>query len=116
MAQPDTIAANELKLYGDNESKLYPLKQNIEANLLKKAKKGTYQHGRAPKAWMYFADASAKAYTKEFGGGSGRSGSFGVFDKATRELAAKMWADEFAEEHGLPRGKAKKLPARKSRR
>lgn len=111
--QPDTIAAHELVLYGTNTGQLYPMRQRIEEQLRKKAKKGTYQHSRAWKAWMYFADASAKSYTKEFGKMPGQT-AFGSFDKPTRELAARQWADDFAEKEGFPRKEAN-LPTREKK-
>jgi hypothetical protein len=85
----DQHAQTELDLYAENTSELYNQKKAILANLQRKAKKGTYDHTKAAKLWMYWVDAASKRYRKEFGG------SPETFNKATREALAKELADRY---------------------
>ena len=80
----DPHAAEELDLYIENESRLYPQKQSILANLKKKVAKGVYDPTKAAKLWGYWVTEGAKHYLKELGS-SGHS-----FNKATREHVAKQ--------------------------
>lgn len=98
----DEHAAQELVLYIENDAKLFDSNsqaQSIRKNLLRKMKKGVYDHKLAEQAWMYLMEAGAKAYTKEFGS-SPRDWST-MFNKATRELAAAYFARDFEEEAKL---------------
>ena len=64
----DEAAADELRLYIDNDGDLYrQLTQPIMKNLMKKIDKGTYEHDLGVKAFMHLVDAGAKKYVKEFG-------------------------------------------------
>lgn len=56
----------ELLLYADNTSEIYPMKQQIIKNMKKKIEKGVYDPEAAVKGWMYWVDAAAKLYGKEF--------------------------------------------------
>lgn len=56
----------ELILYADNESELYPQKKSIIANLKKKIEAGKYDKALAPKLWLYWLDKAATKYCKEF--------------------------------------------------
>lgn len=107
--------ARELQLYADNTSALYGQKQSIEKNLSIKMYKGTYSSALAPKLWMYWLEAAAKRYVKEFGGDVRT-----LFPKATREQAAVECAKDFEAEFKLgnfdrykPKGIAKKEAAAK---
>lgn len=96
------MAAEELVLFIDNERDLAPFGPEGQGkaaadNLRRKMARGTYDPLLAPKQMMYVADAGAKRYTKEHGT-PGPHGSFGIFNKATRELAAQMLARAFEEE------------------
>jgi len=64
----DEHAATELELYADNTAELYNQKVAILENLKKRLAKGTYDKEKAIKLWMYWVDAAAKRYAKEFGG------------------------------------------------
>ena len=88
----DTQAANELDLYAENTSELYNQKKSILANIQRRLKKGTYDHSLAPKLWMYWVDAAAKRYVKEFGSGGNIST---IFNKATREHLARELANRY---------------------
>jgi hypothetical protein len=59
-------AANNLSLYIDNESVLYPKRMAVVAGLKKKWKAGKYDHKRALDAWKFLVDDAAKRYAKEF--------------------------------------------------
>ena len=94
LQEVDQIAADELKLYIDNDGELYRRQtQPIIKNLMKKRAKGVFDIKKAAKLFMYLVDAGAKKYNKDFGTpGPG----FGAFDKATRMAVAKEMAEEFA--------------------
>lgn len=86
----------ELQIYIVNDSDLY--RQRVEPiikNLAKKMKKGTYDHAKAVKLWMYLADAGAQKYTKEFD--TRGASSYGIFTKADRLAVAKELADYYRE-------------------
>ena len=96
---PET-EAHELALYTVNEADLYRQRaQPIMTNLRKKIRKGTYDAVKALKLWAYLADAGAQKYTKEIGEG-GPNGSYGIFSKADRALAAKELAEHYEDELG----------------
>jgi hypothetical protein len=88
----DTQAADELDIYAENTSELYNQKQSILANIRRKLASGKYNHALAPKLWMYWIDAAAKRYNREFGSGGNIST---IFNKATREHLAKELADRY---------------------
>lgn len=89
----DEHAATELDLYAENTSELYNQKKSILANIQRRLKNGTYDHSFAPKLWMYWVDAAAKRYTKEFGGP--RDNISVIFSKATREHVARELANRY---------------------
>lgn len=63
----DMHAVRELEIYADNTRNVYF--QNIMPtveNLRKKRERGLYDRTLAVKAWMYVANAAAKAYAAEF--------------------------------------------------
>jgi hypothetical protein len=79
-----THEETELDLYLYNTSELWPLHESIVQNLKRKIERGTYDPARAPDAWIYWVEAGAKRYVREFGGGAW----FQVFDKQTRDALA----------------------------
>tara|TARA_Y100000310_G_scaffold265162_1_gene276054 strand:- start:2536 stop:4146 length:1611 start_codon:yes stop_codon:yes gene_type:complete len=90
----DVNAADELKMYIENDAQLYKSQLvPIVKNMQRKMKSGKYDHKKAPKLWMYLVDAGAKKYVKEFGGDV-RS----MFDKQTRQYVAQQMADEYKNE------------------
>jgi len=87
----DMIAAEELKLYADNDSKTYfSIYMPTVKNLDKKTKKGSFDSEKAVKAFLYVTDYAAKRYCYEFGGIWHK-----VFNKATREETAKLLLDDY---------------------
>lgn len=88
----DTQAATELDLYAENTSELYNQKKSILANIRRRISSGKYNHAMAPKLWMYWVDAAAKRYVKEFGSGGNIST---IFNKATREYLALELANRY---------------------
>jgi hypothetical protein len=92
----DETAARELDIYIENTSELYAQKKAIIANIQRKLKSGKYDHALAPKLWMYWVDAGAKRYVKEFGAPGDKIDS--IFDKATRHAVAKELADRYLQE------------------
>lgn len=89
----DTTAATELDLYAENTSELYNQKKSILANIRRRIKSGKYDHSLAPKLWMYWVDATAKRYVREFDAPGARIDS--VFNKATREYLARELANRY---------------------
>jgi nuclear transport factor 2 (NTF2) superfamily protein len=89
----DEVAADELLLYLDNERDLYRQKQEIAENLVKKIKKGTYDHRLAGALWGYVVERAAKKYAKEFSA-SERDWSR-IFPPATRDIVSKQLADRW---------------------
>jgi len=90
----DEHAATELELYADNTSELYNQKLSIIENMRRRIAKGTYDKEKALKLWMYWVDAAAKRYVKEFGGGTWHE----VFGTGTRlEVARREEERERAE-------------------
>jgi hypothetical protein len=87
--------ARELSLFAENDEPLYRrMVKPIEKNLARKIKKGTYDSKMALKAWEYLAEAAAKKYVKEFGGGSW----FQIFPPSARREMARDWRDAFEAE------------------
>lgn len=86
----DEHAKNELDLFIENQSGMYPMKQAIIKNLALKRAKGKYDPAKAPKAWQYWVDRGAKEYTKEFGVSGDR-----IFDKTTRTALAEDLAKRY---------------------
>jgi hypothetical protein len=95
-APVDTHALNELDLYAENTSELYPQKKAILANLQKKAKKGIYDKTKAAKLWEYWTTAAARRYTKEHGAPHDTIDRLG-FNKPTREALAAELATRYPE-------------------
>ena len=89
----DAHAADELRLYAENEVRLYPQKQSILKNVARRLKNGTYDATLAPKLWMYWVDNAARMYEREFGSGGAK-----IFDKATREMLARELATDMLSE------------------
>jgi hypothetical protein len=108
----DEHAAEELKLYLDNEATLSPQGpsgqgREIAKNLLRKMKAGKYEPTKAPKLWGYLVEAAAKKYAKEFDDAR-RWAS--MFNPATRDLVAVELAREF--EHAVAEGAYEQLDTR----
>jgi len=84
----DEVAADELLLYLDNEYDIYRQKQVVAESLLRKIRRGTYDHRRAPDAWDYVVEMAAKKYAREFP-------SSPRFNVPTRALVAEELADRW---------------------
>lgn len=65
----DETAVRELRLFAENEGKLYPMRQAIQRSLMKKMAAGKYKPEGGAKAWTYWFTAAAKMYQKEIGAG-----------------------------------------------
>lgn len=98
---PETV--RELELYAENNGDLYRQRlQPIHKNLMAKIAKGTYDHEKAKKLWLYAAADAAQRYTKEFDASSGgMHGSHGAFSPADRRALAARLADDFKDEADL---------------
>ena len=85
----DKIAADELKLFIDNDSGINRQIESIIKNMVVKMAQGKYDEKQAPKAFMYAVDSGSKQYKKEFGDD---------FDKPTRMYVAQEMAKEYQDE------------------
>jgi len=98
--------ARELHLYCENDGDIYRQRiEPIRKNLVRRLKKGTYDHEKSKKLWMYVVDACAKKYSKEFGSEfiSDRPGVpwHKMFSVDDRKEVAKQFADNFKEEFNI---------------
>lgn len=112
MTQPlDEVAAHELEIYIDNDSRFSPegdgLGRIVAEGLQKKMDRGRYNHALAPKAWRYVTDAAAKAYAKEFAYAGDERQSF---VPATRKAVAQAIADDFYNRRALGRAENPGMP------
>ncbi|MHB8414593.1 MAG: hypothetical protein ACYDDA_03810 [Acidiferrobacteraceae bacterium] len=110
----DQVAAHELILFADSDGALYPQKNSIIENVKRRIARGDYDPAKAPRLWLYWIDAAARKYVKDFGSSTGRIDS--LFNKPTRERAAKEiasreYAKILAGEYG-PRATRRRNPAR----
>ena len=85
--------ASELELYIENTGELYPQKKAIIANIKRKLKSGRYNHTLAPKLWLYWVDAGAKRFLKEFRCAGVRMQD--IFPRPVRVHIATRLADEY---------------------
>ena len=92
--------ANELKLFTENDGDLYRQQTtSILKNLATKKAKGIYDHVKAIQAWMYLAEAGARAYVKQHG--SPTDTWHTMFPVNVRRECAVAWRDEFETEYDL---------------
>lgn len=93
--------ARELQLFCENDGDIYRQQISmIEKNLAKRLAKGTYDHEKAKKLWMYAADNCARKYNKEFG--DERSLPWHkMFSTADRREVATAFADHFKNEYDI---------------
>ena len=59
--------ADELYIVANNDSRVYPMLQAIEANLTKKINKGIFEAEKAVFAFFHVMDEVSKQYKKDFG-------------------------------------------------
>lgn len=86
------VEEHELDLYAENTSELYGQFKSIIANVKRRIAAGTYDPNKAWKLWLYWYDAAAKRYVKEFDG-EART----MFPKVSRvKLAKERAKDEYA--------------------
>jgi hypothetical protein len=90
VAPVDQGALQELDLYAENTGELYSQKKAILENIRRKRARGVYDPQKAPKLWLYWVDAAAKRYQREFGSDSP------IFNKPTRVALAEELARKYA--------------------
>jgi hypothetical protein len=96
LESPDSLA-RELKTFTENDGEIYrSMTTSTLKNLAAKKASGKYDRTKAVDLFMYLAEAGAKKYVKEFGGGLWHD----VFPVTVRRLAAAEWRDEFETEYG----------------
>lgn len=94
------IEAKELYIFIQNDGDLYRQQGlSIIKNLVAKIDRGVYNRDLAVKLYMYLMESGAKKYVKEQGGGGGVW--YQMFDKPSRELAAKNFVADFEAEYKL---------------
>lgn len=87
--------ATELQLYIENDGGLYRQQGlPILKNLATKVASGKYEHDKAVKLYMHFAESGAKKYAKEFGGGEWQR----MFPVPVRKEVAIAFAKDFERE------------------
>jgi len=84
------IESRELKLFIDNDSRLYRQRMMpIFRNLSKKMAKGTYKKSLAERAFMYLVNDGVKRYISDFGGDKD------TFSRSDKKEVAKQFVQEF---------------------
>lgn len=92
--------ARELLLYCENDGDIYRRSvQPITQQLKKRVAKGTYDHEKSKKAWLFVAETCAKKYVTEFGGDLPWHKMFSTADR--REVAT-AFAESFRDEYVKP--------------
>jgi hypothetical protein len=85
--------ARELQLYIENDLRLYHSQEvPIIKNLLRKMKRGVYDHEKSVKLWGYLIEIGAKKYAREF---DRPENWHKIFDVGTRRAVARVFADDF---------------------
>jgi len=93
--ETDHAAAQELKLFTENDGDLYRQQTtSILKNLTTKKASGKYDRDKAVTLFMYLAESGAKKYAREFGGVW-----HDMFPVPVRREVAKAWWDEFEVEY-----------------
>lgn len=87
--------AEELHLFLENESSLYPKKKAIAKNMARKLMADAYSTPLAVKGWLYLVEDAAKQYAKDFSA-SPRDWSkiFSVADR--KQVAVELEKEWFA--------------------
>jgi hypothetical protein len=88
------VEARELKLFIDNDSRLYRQRfLPIMRNLSNKMKKGQYKPTLANRAFMYLVNDGVKKYISDMGGDKD------TFSRADKKVVAKEYVQEFEESY-----------------
>jgi hypothetical protein len=96
----DQAAVRELILTTENDDDVYrQTTQPIIKNLATKKAQGKYDREKAVRAFMYLAEAGARAYARQYGGGE--QDWHTMFPVPVRRAAAVSWRDEFEKEYAL---------------
>jgi len=90
----DRDAIRELELAMVNDGDLHAMRRAIRQQMIRKIKNGTYRRDLAQKGWMYWVEAGAKAYVKQFGGSW-----HATFPKAERMFLAMRFAVEMERQY-----------------
>jgi len=96
MSIADQAAADELRIFVDNDGRLYDKTATpIHRNLMAKRARGEYDHARAVQAFMYLTEAGAKKYVHDVEGGA--TPWHVMFSIPTRRETAAQLARSFEE-------------------
>ena len=96
----DEHAAEEIRIYADNNSQLYfSRKLPIIKNLYRKWKKGTYDISKAAKLWQYYIEDAMQRYSKEFGSRGDKW--YELLSTGDRKILAREYAEFMLEEFEL---------------
>ena len=100
ISQIDKQAVQELILFTENDDNIYrQTTQPILKNLATKKAQGKYDGEKAVQAFMYLAEAGARAYAKD--NGDSEKDWHLMFPIGVRREAATHWRDEFEKEFNL---------------
>ncbi len=96
-----SVGAHELEIYIDNDGTVYRQQghPNLK-NLAAKKATGAYDHDKAVKVYMSYAENGAKKYAKEFGSDGGADWSR-MFPVSDRKQVAEAFAKSFETEYAL---------------
>jgi len=93
----DDVTLRELQLFTENDADLYRQRTTpIVRNLRTKQAQGKYDRDKAVVLFMYLAEAGARKYAREHGGGEHEWNT--IFPIDVRRAAATAWRDEFEQE------------------
>ena len=98
--QIDNQTVQELILFTENDGNIYrQTTQPILRNLATKKAQGKYDGEKAVQAFMYLAEAGARAYARDYG--NSEKDWHLMFPIGVRREAATHWRDEFEKEFNL---------------
>lgn len=96
----DEHAAEEIRIYADNNSQLYfSRKLPIIKNLYRKWKKGSYDISKAAKLWQYYIEDAMQRYNKEHGSRGDKW--YELLTPGDRKVLAREYAEFMLKEFEL---------------
>ena len=104
----------ELALYIDNDGGLYPQKKSIIENMKRKVERGQYDSILAVKGWLYWVNAGAAKYCKEFHCDIIRTFPIAVRTAVARDVASETYEAIKRGEYGPLKRTAVKKTAKKT--
>lgn len=100
MAEDFHAEQEELVLYAENESDLYPMFKTIIKQMTQRIEQGKYDPELAIKGWQHWIDKAAAKYVKEFGVEMSRTFPAGTRKAAAKEVAEREYSLIMSGEYG----------------